>query len=199
LKQAEQQFHEQLEWADAQVRGLPKAFKPPTHQPEDLITNRTSTFAGSAGAMAELETAMANLSRRNDKSWGHDEPLARRLIAGKLVRFRDEEEKTRVVKLAEEFASKTANIIQDKKGQFVDKEDVGFVPVPEEYRKLLGDRAMAGRYELVEGVKGNTSEQRTLSHLKTSLQLNSTYSQSQAKAFNEFVARMWPAQKGKRA
>jgi hypothetical protein len=109
----------------------------------------------------------------------NDVPLAQRLLKGKPTRFANVAEKQRVLKLAGELASQS----------------VAFAPVPAAYQKLVGDKAMAGSYEAIEGVKGKTSPLRTMSHLKTALQLNDSYSPLQQQALLGFMNKMWPQQR----
>jgi hypothetical protein len=119
----------------------------------------------------------------------NDLPLARRILERKLVRFVDEEEKQRVLKLAGELAAKDA----ERTGREV--QGVGFAPVPAAYRDMVSKKAIAGNHEAVQGVKGKTPQERTMSHLKTALQLNNSYSPLQQQALLRFMNRMWPAQR----
>ncbi|KIW07738.1 uncharacterized protein PV09_01668 [Verruconis gallopava] len=114
-----------------------------------------------------------------------DLPLVTRFLKGKVVRFANEEEKQRVLKLAKEQVNKHLR----------GKEDVKLAPLPKVYLEELNQKAIAGKYEPIQGVHGNSPRQQIMSHLKTTLQFNGSYSASQKRSLMEFVEKMWPTQK----
>jgi hypothetical protein len=117
----------------------------------------------------------------------NDLPLARRFLKQQVVRFADEKEKERVLKLANELVGK-----QPVQGY---SKDVVFTPVPAAYRDVLSKKAIAGKYDPIRGIMGKTAKERTMSRLKSALQLNESYSPQQQQALMGFIDRMWPAQK----
>lgn len=161
---------------------------------EELHTSFITTGAGELGVAAAAKQAMGRLGRRADLDYQYDAELASRLYRGEVVRFRDAEEKKRVIEKAEEFASNTANRIMAKKGEWEPKIDVGFVPVPEEVKEQLAGKAMRGLYPPVPSVGGRTHQEKTMAHLRRSVLLNETYSPTQGKSMVDFIAQMWPAE-----
>jgi hypothetical protein len=192
----EQSVYAQFEQAEKQLMGKPKPFNPEPLKAEELHTSRIGLVAGDLGVGSVMKQFMGRLGQRDDLEWENDEELASQLYRGQVVRFKNEAEKKRVIELAEEFSSNAANRIQTKKGGFVPKLDVGYVPVPEEFKEVLAGKAMRGLYDLEKPVDSSDLQKKTLSHLRKSVQLNETYSPTQGKAMVDFIAKMWPAESG---
>jgi hypothetical protein len=86
----------------------PHDFIPESFTPESLITNRIATASSvSAASQASIQAAIANFARRDDTSFSFDDELARSVAHGKLIRFKDADEKARILALAEEHARET--------------------------------------------------------------------------------------------
>lgn len=196
----EQAAYEGMEMAEKQINPGPKPYNPKPMTAEELHTAFITTGAGELGVAAAAKQVMGRLGRRADVDYHYDAELASRLYQGKVVRFRDAEEKKRVMWMAEEFASNTANRIMEKKGEWEPKIDVGFVPVPEKAKEEIAGKAMRGIYPAVPAVKGALAQQgqsdkeKTMAHLRRSVLLNETYSPTQGKSMVDFIAKMWPAE-----
>lgn len=196
----EQSAYEIMEMTQKQLGLVPKPYNPKDMTAEELHTAFITTGAGELGVAAAAKQAMGRLGRRADIDYQYDAELASRLYQGKVVRFRDAEEKKRVMWMAEEFASNTANRIMEKKGAFEPKIDVGFVPVPEKAKEEIAGKAMRGIYPAMPTVKGELArlgrgdQEKTMAHLRRSVLLNETYSPAQGKSMVDFIAKMWPAE-----
>ncbi|TLD26208.1 hypothetical protein E2P81_ATG08020 [Venturia nashicola] len=201
--QWEQAAYEGIEISQKKLNPGPKPYNPKAMTAEELHTSFITTGAGELGVAAAAKQAMARLGRRADVDYQYDAELASRLYQGKLVRFRDAEEKKRVMWMAEEFASNTANRIMEKKGKWEPKIDVGFVALPEKAKEEITGKAMRGIYPAMPTVEGELArlgqndQEKTMAHLRRSVLLNETYSPTQGKSMVDFIAKMWPAEPSK--
>jgi hypothetical protein len=179
----------------------PTPFVPETFTPETLITNRIATASSTTlGYQATVQAALARLSRRDDTSFGYDDALARKVAHGGLVRFKDEDEKRRILALAEEHAmDTTAKRNRDKLRKITDgngfvfetPRPIEFAPVPDKNRKGIVDKVLRGQYEYEGKVKGTSKEDPT-SNLKKSIDLNGTYSDSAEGGFLGLFRKLLP-------
>jgi len=171
-------------------------YNPEPLKTEELITDRVGTAVGKAGIVSVMQQAMGRLGRREQLDWESDGALARRLVKGEVVRFKDTAERKRVIDLAEQYASNTANKIQAKRGEWVEKEDVGFVSVGGKAREMLTGMAMRGHYDSIAPVpyESPNIKEKTMAHLRKSVQLNETYSPSQGASMLSFIEKMWVKQ-----
>ncbi|KAE9970708.1 hypothetical protein BLS_004785 [Venturia inaequalis] len=194
----EQEAYEMMEMTQKQIGPAPKPYNPKAMTAEELHTAFITTGAGELGVAAAAKQVMGRLGRRADVDYQYDAELASRLYQGKVVRFRDAEEKKRVMWMAEEFASNTANRIMEKKGEWEPKIDVGFVPVPEQAKEEIAGKAMRGIYPAMPTVTGElarlgqSDQEKTMAHLRRSVLLNETYSPAQGKSMVDFIAKIWP-------
>jgi hypothetical protein len=140
--------------------------------------------ASRAAGRARLMAAMARLARREDVSFGFDADLARQFNAGKVVRFRDDDERARVVALARELREgaqvkrawrKLKRGDEDFWGEVEERE---WVPVAGGYRAGLVDRAVRGVYDA--GDEG----------LGKRLVANGTYREREARGFWGIVGKL---------
>jgi hypothetical protein len=191
----EQSVYQSMEIAEKETGPGVRPYNPEPMKAEELHSSFIGLAAGELGIASAAKQAMGRLGRRNDLDYQYDAELANRLYRGEVVRFRDAEEKKRVVEMAEEFASNTANRIMKKKGEWEPKIDVGFVPVPEEIKEQLAGKAMRGLYPPVPSAEGMNIQEKTMAHLRKSVLLNETYSPTQGKSMVDFIAQMWPAEK----
>jgi hypothetical protein len=195
VEQLEQSVYQTLELAEKETGGGIRPYNPEPMKAEELHSSFIGIAAGELGIASAAKQAMGRLGHRNDIDYQYDAELASRLYRGEVVRFRDAEEKKRVVEMAEEFASNTANRIMVKKGEWEPKIDVGFVPVPDEVKEQLTGKAMRGLYPPVPSVEVKNIQEKTMAHLRRSVLLNETYSPSQGKAMVDFITKMWPAER----
>ncbi|QDS67958.1 hypothetical protein FKW77_008991 [Venturia effusa] len=196
----EQSAYKGMEMTLKEINPGPQPFNPKRMKAEELHTAFITTGAGELGVAAAAKQAMGRFGRRADIDYQYDAELASRLYRGELVRFRDAEEKKRVMWMAEEFASNTANRIMEKKGEWEPKIDVGFVPLPEKAKDEIAGKAMRGIYPMVPTVTGElaragmSDQKKTMAHLRRSVLLNETYSPAQGKSMVDFIAKMWPVE-----
>jgi hypothetical protein len=123
-----------------------------------------------------------------------EQPLLERYFAGKSVRFASAEEKDRVLKEAKTHLEKLAA----STGKTVDT-DVRLNPMAKEHRAALVAKVVGGKYEAVKGVQGKKVQERTMAHLKTSLQLNGSYNETTRQAMLDFLGQKWPGQRQAKA
>jgi hypothetical protein len=131
----------------------PRAYDPVAPTAASLVDGCVAYAGASAAASrARLMGAMAHLGRRDDVSFGFDADLARKFNAGKVMRFRDGDERARVVALARELRVETgvkAAWRRLKKGETAFWRDVKereWMPVAGRYRSGLVDRVVRGVY-----------------------------------------------------
>lgn len=159
-----------------------------------LATSRTASFAGATGPASEMSAALGRLAQRTDTTWAVDAEIARRLLSGKVVRFKDADEQARVLALAEQMAIKTAWAKAQRKNTPFTRRDVSFVPIAGAHRQKLVNRVIKGQYELHNSNKDKTAASQTLGKVQTALQMKETYTPTASKAFLETFQKLWPAQ-----
>ncbi|KAF2674480.1 hypothetical protein BT63DRAFT_435582 [Microthyrium microscopicum] len=158
---------------------------------KSLITNHLATASSTPTARrATLESAMANLARREDTSIGFDALNARNLRYGRVMRFRDEDEKLRAVALAQEKAVDAAARLSWQFKKTVPAVKVDFTPVPKPYRQQLVDRVVRGVYggEKVKDTKGMKEVDRVERRMK----LRGTWNTVSTKMMVEYIRHMLP-------
>jgi hypothetical protein len=188
---------QELEFIDSLEDHIKKPairFAPETFTHNDLITNRIATSVGPLGAFSEIDEATSRLAKREDTRFGSDAELARKLMAGRLVKFKDDAEKIRVTSLAEGWAGDTANKIQEKLGEPVETLEVGFVPVGPDVRKSLTDKVVRGHYKDIKAVNGNSVKDKSMDHLAKSVLMNGSYTPTAGKTMLDYIEKMWPPQ-----
>jgi hypothetical protein len=187
----------ELEFIEALEDHLKKPevrFAPETFTHDDLITNRVATAVGHLGAFSEIDEATSRLAKREDTRFGSDADLARKLMAGQLVKFKDVAEKIRVTSLAEGWAGETANKIQAKLGEPVQTLEVGFVPIGPDVRKSLTDKVVRGHYREIKAVKGDSVKDKSMDHIAKSVLKNGSYSPTAGQSMLDYIEKMWPPQ-----
>jgi hypothetical protein len=191
LLRQEMEFFESLE---EHIRGPNVHFTPEAFTPEDLITSRVATAVGPLGAFSEVDEATGRLAKRDDTRWGHDAALARKLMAGRLVKFKDDAEKIRVTTLAEGMAADTANKIQGTLEEPVETLEVGFVPVGADVRQSLADKVVRGHYNKIKPTEGDSFKDKSMDHLERSVLMNGSYTPTSGKSMLDYIEKMWPPQ-----
>jgi hypothetical protein len=194
---ADQYVEQNLElWeaVDDLAQGVHVPFAPKTYTPEELITSRVAIAVGPLGALSEVDQATGRLAKRDDTRWGNDAELARRLMAGRLVKFKDDAERIRVTSLAEGLAADTANKIQATLDEPVETLGVGFIQVRADVRKSLTDKVVRGHYDEIKPIKGNNFKNKSMDHLAKSVLMNGSYTPTAGKSMLDYIEKMWPPQ-----
>ncbi|EON64228.1 hypothetical protein W97_03458 [Coniosporium apollinis CBS 100218] len=141
-------------------------FNPSIANKEELLGLGGATAATPAGAQDLLEERFRLLADRKDMTaFSARHRLAGRLLSGKLVRFRDAEEKEAVLSMANEMA---------KHGPAI---DITFAPLADldpTVRDPLVGSLVGGAYELSD-VSGGNKEARTMASVAQHLDKNGTY------------------------
>lgn len=194
------EFEEKLVLRKAKKQ-KPTPFTPEIFSPETLITNRIATASSTKpGSQATIQAALARLSRRDDTSFSFDSDLARKVAHGGLVRFKDMDEKARILALAEEHAmDTTAKRNRDKLRKLKENDEmvfesplqIQFENVPDKNRKETVDKVLRGKYDF-EGRMKKKEKGSSFSDLKKSLDLNGTYDNSSGTGFLDMFKRLFP-------
>jgi hypothetical protein len=179
----------------------PSPFTPETFTPESLITNRIATASSTrTGNQATIQAALARFSRRDNTSFAYDADLARRVAQGSLVRFKDTDEKARILALTEEHAMETTakrnrdklkRSKNDDKIEFESPLPIRFETVPAKKRREIVDKVLRGKYEY-EGKSGKQFKDETVSELKRALDWNGTYKSGEWSGFLGLFKRLLP-------
>jgi hypothetical protein len=132
---------------------------------------------------------MARLARRDDLTYGYDRDLALRLKRGDLVRFADDDERRRVLALAQEFAAFAAAKASARRGVTLTAPVIEFGSAPAAQKTALVDPLVRGVYSSSssqEPGKGNTAR------VHMNLKKNETYSATPGKDFMGLLRRLLP-------
>ena len=97
--------------------------------------------------------------------------LARELLRGSVVRFKDEEEKDSVLAMAESIATKEAELKSEAKGELIESEFAGFEPFGEDWKVRFSANTLKGEYELL----GNIGKEGDPQDLVRNTRRNETY------------------------
>lgn len=97
--------------------------------------------------------------------------LARELLRGSVVRFKDEEEKNGVLSMAESIATKDAELKSEKKGELIESKFAGFEPFSEDWKFRFSAKMLKGEYDLT----GNTGKEGDPQDLLRNTRRNETY------------------------
>lgn len=117
----------------------------PRHVPQD-VTNETfegevgNVPVGKAGMGVVVEDGLRLLANRLGHEWEDPKKLARRLLAGDFVKFRNVNERNSVIALAKELSRRT-----DAEGEST---KITFAPLETEARKTLVERLVQGQSTL---------------------------------------------------
>jgi hypothetical protein len=179
----------------------PTPFVPESFTPESLITNRIATASSATtSSQATVQAAIARLARRDDTSFSFDSELARKVAHGELVRFKDAEEKARILALAEEHAmdttakrnrSKLRKLNEGEEMEFESPLPVQLDGIPAKNRQEIVDKVLRGKYEL-EGRGKRVEKNAALSTLKKTLDMNGTYKNAAGVGFLDMFKKFFP-------
>ena len=121
---------------------------------KSLIGQGPAVFLGEWGKAEIVEEKLDRLAPAGQDDGGtRRQDLARQLLKGGFVRFRDESEKEAVLQLASELATKWAGEKSEQKGEVVEPMDTTFEPLDEEAKALIRDKLLKGDYVLDGEVK----------------------------------------------
>jgi hypothetical protein len=168
-------------------------FTPEVFTAASLITNRTALASGTrTAAKANMQEAMARLGRRDDTSYANDAELARRLGRGEVMRFKDGDERLRVVALAEEYADDIAGRRGRKKDVYIETQKVGFESVSGAHRGALVDKVLKGKYDDSVGGEQMGRDGDAYQVVQQALTRNETYHPTAGKGFMDILAKFMP-------
>jgi hypothetical protein len=184
--------------------GDPKIYTPTKFTPSDLVTNRIATASSTpVGNQASVQAAFARLSKRDDTYWTVDREMARKLNRGEAMRFANEEERVRIVALANEMTFETSIKKSRQKKSYVAPIKSEYASIDKKSREELVDRVLKGDYREMapkETTKGKKKQEDTsdAASVAKAIWLNGTYTPTQGKGFmgmlNRFIT---PPAKGK--
>lgn len=157
----------------------------PRHLPQPVVD---AAFRGDVGDVPVGKVGMGRvvegglrlLANRVGHEWEDPKQLARRLVAGELVKFRTVNEKNTVVKLAAQMSKEAGG------------EAVGFAPLAPEARKALMERLVQGRYERPGDAALKSNVMRNIARLTNG---NPTYPAASRETLLKTIQSMLPAER----
>lgn len=162
----------------------------PRHEPgtfavDAAIGELGSAPVGQAGMGNIIEDGLRYVSDRELNEWRDAKELARKLVAGDFVKFRNLPEKTEVLHLAESVGYKA-----DKaEGQ----EHCGFEPPSQEAKELLVQRFVQGKYRDPQDAKLNSEVLRNAARIAGG---NASYPAAGKSALLNTIRGLLPAERG---
>ncbi|KAK4938170.1 hypothetical protein LTR10_021329 [Elasticomyces elasticus] len=163
---------------------------------ETLRADWPNTPLSSTGLTETVQQRIEWLAHRIPHGYDTPGQLADRYVKGYLTRFESEEEKTEVIRLAEEMAQKRADEITERKNVDIQPRDMSFDDIASrsEERQGLADTYVKGKYPEVRKQKLPF-----LNHIAGNLNNNSTYHSADTKQFMETIQRLMSDVQGGRA
>jgi hypothetical protein len=150
---------EEAYYLEKQEQKRPKAvrYNPEGYDIEKLRQTWPSLPIGRTAIVGSVLERLAWMSDRLVNGYDSPQELAKRVHDGKRVLFGSEEEKTRVIELANEMAAERAKKLTERKGQIVEPEHVNFEVISEEDKRALLGKLVAGKYPKLEETMLETS------------------------------------------
>ncbi|KAE8141486.1 hypothetical protein BDV38DRAFT_206871 [Aspergillus pseudotamarii] len=166
-------------------RPTPSLYKPQAPDFSNLKETWPSFPTGTIANTAEVVEKLSFLSDRFPNGYNPPYDLGMRLFRGQFVQFLNEEEKAQAIAEAKKLSQQRADDYSQRKGDLVEPEDVGFIPMSLEDRKSLVQSFIQGTYP-----KLSTEEAASpvLSEVKKNLRNNESY-QAASKS-SQFVAKV---------
>ncbi|KAE8320855.1 hypothetical protein BDV39DRAFT_187089 [Aspergillus sergii] len=166
-------------------RPTPSRYKPQAPDFSNLKETWPSFPTGTTANTAEIVGKLSFLSDRFPNGYVTPYELGMRLFRGQIVQFLNEEEKAQAIAEAKKLSQQRADNYSQRKGDLVEPEDVGFIPLGVEDRKSLVQSFIQGAYP-----KLSTEEAASpvLSEVKKNLRNNESY-QAAGKS-SQFVAKV---------
>ncbi|KAL9116305.1 MAG: hypothetical protein Q9187_007172 [Circinaria calcarea] len=132
-------------------RAVPIPYDPADISPEDLVGGGPTVIVGQWGMNEVVEERLNKLAPTGLNDAGtRRQDLARELLRGNVVRFKDEEEKNGVLAMAESIATKEAEEKSEEKGKLIESNFEGFEPFDDEWNVRLLSNMLKGEYRLAE-------------------------------------------------
>lgn len=133
-------------------RPKPIRYNPKGETIESLLPTWPSLPIGDIGQKQTVVSRLDSMSARFANGFDAPSDLARRLLEGKMVHFRSEEEKNKTLEIAREMAQEQAAAEGDE------AQEVNFTVVDEKVRKEMLDKLIVGDYsKKVPSIPANAS------------------------------------------
>ena len=130
---------------------VPIPYNPADISPEALVGGGPAVIVGQWGMSEVVEERLNRLAPTGLTDAGtRRQDLARELLRGNVVRFKDEEEKNDVLAMAESIAIKEAELKSEEKGELIESKFEGFEPFDDEWKVRLLTNMLKGEYRLAE-------------------------------------------------
>ncbi|KAE8408828.1 hypothetical protein BDV37DRAFT_159153 [Aspergillus pseudonomiae] len=167
-------------------RPTPSRYKPQVPDLSNLKETWPSFPTGTTASTAEVVEKLSSLSGRFPNGYVPPYELGMRLFRGQFVQFLDEEEKAQAIADAKKLSQQRADNYSQRKGDLVEPEDVGFLPMSAEDRKSLVQSYIQGAYPKLSTEEAAQSP--VLSEVTKNLRNNESY-QAAGKS-SQFVAKV---------
>jgi hypothetical protein len=164
-----------------QKRPKPVRYNPEGYDIEKLRQTWPSLPIGGTASVGSVLERLAWMSDRLVNGYDSPQELAKRVHEGKRVLFASDEEKTRVIELANEMAAERAKKLTERKGQIVEPEHVSFEVISEEDKRAILEKLVAGKYPKVETTMVEASP--IIADVLRNLRNNETYQRAEGKRF----------------
>ncbi|KAK4998197.1 hypothetical protein LTR66_002538 [Elasticomyces elasticus] len=170
----------------------PVAFEP------DQVTKEEFLNLGQGGATIVGENAegvildrLKLLAEKTQDGFRHPPHLAERMMQGRFVSFKDEEEKASVIDAAERYAQSRAEVISEKQraGGDVEKNEYDFAPVPQDVQNATFDKLVRGIYG---DLHAQPHKQSVLNEIQRCTTMNPTYLTGDGSRFLRKVQSLLP-------
>lgn len=170
----------------------PKAMrhKPVVYTAEGLKETWPSLPIESEVASSSILDKLNWMGERYLGSFESPQELAERVLDGKRVMFRSDEERDEVMEMVKMRAAERAEKLTERKGSVVEAEDVSFQTLTEKERMELVGSVIAGQYEAMDQTKPGV-----LAQVNKNLYNNETYNQAQSAQFMDALTRFLPKAK----
>ena len=153
-------------------KAVPIPYDPSDISTDALVGEGPAVIMGQWGMSELVEERLNKMAPAGLNDAGiRRQDLARGLLRGNIVRFKDEEEKNGVLAMAESIATKEAELKSEEKGELIQSKFAGFEPFGEDWKARFSANMLKGEYELV----GNAGKEEGLQDLVRHTRRHETY------------------------
>ena len=170
----------------------PKAIRhePVVYTAQSLEETWPSLPIESEVAASSILDKMNWMGERYLGSFESVQELAERVLDGKRVMFRSDEERDEVMEIVKKTATEKGEKLTERKGTVVEPQDVTFQTLTEKERMELVGSVIAGQYEAIDQTKPGV-----LAQVNKNLCNNQTYNNEQSAQFVNALTKFLPKAK----
>ncbi|KAE8376182.1 hypothetical protein BDV26DRAFT_305718 [Aspergillus bertholletiae] len=164
----------------------PSRYKPQAPNFSNLKETWPSLPVGTTANIAEVVEKLSFLSDRFPNGYIPPYELGMRLFRGQFVQFLNEEEKAQAIAAATKLSQQRADNYSQRKGDLVEPEDIGVIPMSTEDRRYLVQFFIQGAYPKLSTKEASQSP--VLSEVMKNLRNNDSYQAASKRS--QFVAKV---------